>query len=295
MKFAICPILLLSIVSCDHSAVAGDPAAKNEIVAQEAGESPSLPDEAVEREKEIFLAAVSLKDNLAAQVSAQRLSVLDKEGSLKWKAQLCRIYFGSRNFEGARVLAAELLPHLDAGEQLNAREILGLSQQALGLKEAAIKSFAELFQLSKNGTHAVRLAGLQLETRGYAEALITIEEGLALEGVDQLTMALPMSESEMQDVSVPACLYNLRGLVVLRRSMPAGEGARPSAEGISEASGWFKKALEISPDFELAKRNLEALTEETGPAAVPPGQGDATSPNSSLDAPSSQSAPGSDE
>jgi tetratricopeptide (TPR) repeat protein len=203
----------------------------------------------LELEKALYIASIERGDALTAQTTAARLILMDPEDATKWKQELCKLLFLGRNFEGALKLCEEILknPPTETASQL--RELQASCQEALGLKEAAKKSWSLVFQESKNPLHAVRLGGLQFESSEFQDALITIEAGLLGADVDKLLVTIPKSEKEMQQVPAAAALLNLKGLVVLKKDPEAKAAARAA----------FEAALKVFPDFVVAKGNLGSL------------------------------------
>ncbi|MCU0795342.1 MAG: hypothetical protein MUF31_05325 [Akkermansiaceae bacterium] len=131
-----------------------------------------------------------------------------------------------------------------------------LCHEALGNKKEALEAWQALWSRSKSASHAVRVAGLQFDAKLLAEAEATITTALAAADAATTMIKLPKTREEMQNTPAAAALHNLRALVILTRDPQNRQAARQELE----------KALEISPDYEIAKRNLAGLDEAKPPA-----------------------------
>jgi tetratricopeptide (TPR) repeat protein len=105
-----------------------------------------------------------------------------------------------------------------------------------------------LYQQTKKPQYIAQRASLQLAGGQAKEAMNTINfilEEFKNNKTDSLDIFI--DEQNKQKVPVLAAAYNMKGYVYMQR------------KDITNAKEMYFKALEIYPNFEMPKRNLEAI------------------------------------
>lgn len=188
-------------------------------------------------------------DAQSAAVIACQLVDAMPEKAATWKEELAKIYFTTRRLASCERVCDDLIQNHGATEKAQVLEMRAISLEGTCRKEDAIKAWRGLWEKTPNASHAVRLAGLQFETGGLDDADKTIAAALALKDVEEAKITLPKSPSQMQQIPAAAALHNLKALLLMKRDPKAKDAAKAELE----------IALKLSPDFELAKRNLKGL------------------------------------
>lgn len=219
---------------------------------QKAGNSaPTLTDNPV-NEESLFHQAAAYGDLGSAAMAAHRLCFQRPDEAGKWKEELAKIYFAGGNHGACLKVCADVASNHGSAEKTGLQELQALALEASGRREEALRSWRSLFDATANPIHAVRLAGLQFEAGDLEGTRLTIGRALEAPEVEILTVPLPKTREEMQQVPVAAALQNLKGLLAMT-------GDEPDR---AEARRCFETALALLPDFELAKRNLAGVVGE---------------------------------
>lgn len=177
--------------------------------------------------------------------------IIAEEGDKSpYKDSLAFLYFDMASFAQCERIASEIVGEnqdsIAIKQKLSMLEIMSLSQASLGKTKEAISSFELL--LSKTGEmyHAYRLAELQYTYKRIGEALISITTAEKLKNSMQAPVNIDMGNKQIQQVKLEAAIQNLKGYILLQ------EYPDRKAEAIAALT----KALELQPDFVLAKNNL---------------------------------------
>jgi len=205
----------------------------------------------------LYHQAIGLKDYSSASMIL--LDLIDRQSSQgpRWKEEQVKAYFAAQNFQACATVAKDLIEHHNGGSNTGLVEMLGVSQEAIGQKTEALATWTGLLEKTANPSHAVRLAGLLISTNEHAKAKDVVEKALESPDLDKLSVQLPVSPGRLQNVSVKAALNNLKGLICLKED---------PKKNLEVARAAFSAALEQSPEFAIAKRNLTALNQAAGPA-----------------------------
>lgn len=230
--------------------------------------------------KASYSLASQYDDVVAAASLAYQLTIAAPEEAGRWKEELAKIHFATRRHASCLKILEDLKTNHGSGEDAEVLEMQALCHEALGQKEAAYDCWALVWHRSGSARHAIRVAGIHFELGQYEQANDVVEDGLAADDVETAVVKLPMNRDEMQVVPASAALYNLGGLIALQRSRPDVEGGKPTQAGIEAARTYLRKALEIAPEFEIAKRNLAGLSDEATPEQSEGGDINAEQPGS---------------
>ena len=204
--------------------------------------------------------AIRLRDYPTAIAAIHNIIAIEGPQST-WRDSLLTIYFQSGNYLSSHLLATELLSERSKDDRL--LEISANCLAQLGAFKESIAAYEILYPRTKRVDHAYELANLQYQIKRLAEAEGTLTQLLASEISDSLRVAYPTPQGGRQVVGFKAAAYNLKGMVAF------------DLKQIPEATAYFKKALELNPDFEMAKQNASAIlvannqTKASGTEKVP--------------------------
>ncbi|OYU83508.1 MAG: hypothetical protein CFE24_10910 [Flavobacterium sp. BFFFF2] len=172
--------------------------------------------------------------------------IIAEEGvNSTYKDSLAVTYYKMNNYISCHLVAKELLEKKPNNVVLLELEAMSLKQ--LNAKKEAIDAFEKLFALSKNKFHGYQLAVLQQSIKRLAEAQATINQVLACEDIKGFDLEFPKDQNQSQKIALNAAIQNLKGLIAYE------------LKDITTAKTAFQEALNISPDFALAKQNVAAL------------------------------------
>lgn len=127
-------------------------------------------------------------------------------------------------------------------------EVKAVSLKSLGEAERAIPHFNEMFKRNPNAQIAYELADLNLQMGKFEESKKHINYGIA--NVKDTSMKAYYESAQPYQVPLKAGFYYLKGLLVFNEN---------KTENIDTAVGFFDQALQMAPNFNLAKISKEAL------------------------------------
>ena len=158
------------------------------------------------------------------------------------KDTLAYLYFNSNNYLQVILLGNEILETNPARSEI--LELVAVSEQNLGLQKNALESFEKLYALTKDVYHKYNIASLQYMLKRYGECSESLNS--ILSSTDSLgDVTISNNQGESQKVPLKAAAFNMRGVIALEINQ------------IDVARQNFQKALELFPEFTLAKGNLE--------------------------------------
>lgn len=211
----------------------------------------SAPDAVVIQEK-VVRRALRYADYGTAAAALHQLIALQGEGST-WRDTLLLVYTEAGNWDSAHLLADELREQRPEDNTLLAIDALALSQ--LGAAREAIAAYELLYSRTRKAAHGYELANLQHRIKRLAEAEATLAQILANDFQTDETAVFSTTTGGRQSVPLKAATLNLRGLVAY--DMKQNEAAL----------GYFRQALELQPDFAVAKQNEQTVQAATAAPA----------------------------
>jgi tetratricopeptide (TPR) repeat protein len=165
-----------------------------------------------------------------------------KPERLGLKDTLTYLYYNSGNHVQVVLLGKEILEKQP--ERPEILELVAVSQQNLGLLKEALESFEKLHLLTKDVYRLYNVATLQYMLKRYGECSETLNAILASDAGDQ-KVSITDNNGKSQEVPLKAAAFNMRGVVALEINQT------------DVAKQNFQKALELFPEFALAKANLD--------------------------------------
>jgi tetratricopeptide (TPR) repeat protein len=207
------------------------------------GNSPSAGNEANAYQK-VYEKSMKLKDIHSAIFAIQMVLVNDSTNSLR--DSLPELYGAVSNIEACMQTNEDALKRHPKEEKYLNIKVLCLQQ--LGDFDGQFVLLEQLFQQTHKPQYIAQMASLQLAGGQTKEAIKTIDfiiQEYKNNKTDSLDIFL--DEVNKQKVPVLAAAYNMKGYVYMQK------------KDITNAKEMYFKALEIYPEFEMPKRNLEAI------------------------------------
>lgn len=193
-------------------------------------------------------AASSLHVLIATQEVTTNGQQPKADGS-SWRDSLAYVYLNMNGYVACEKLCTEILSSEDSTD-LAILEVRAVSRRNLGLVKGAVQDYKVLLQQTSNPFHAYYLTQLQMGMDSLDQGLQTIQiaEKLPYEETDWVQ--LPLTQSQYQSVPLRAAIYHLKGLILQNLN---------ATENKEMALAAYDKAIELFPDFYLAKNNRQVL------------------------------------
>ena len=155
------------------------------------------------------------------------------------------LYFQKGNNAQAVLVSQDLLK-VKPGH-LGALEICATGYENLGVKDKALDAYESLYLKSSDFQSLYKVAFLQYDLKRYTECQTNADILLKKTEADSLSVFFTDDNNEEKEFPIKVAIHNLKGLT----SQAQGDKA--------SAKKHFEAALAISPDFFVAKKNLEGL------------------------------------
>lgn len=190
--------------------------------------------------------AIQYNDFAEAKSALYNLVLLEPQNdSIRYN--LAYIYFDAGQYPST-ILACKDILALNPNH-LGALELSGVSFENLGLKDKALPNYEKLYMLSSNLNSLYKMAFLQYDLKKYAECSVNIDILLEHPEVETASVVFSDENNASKEYPMKVAILNLKGLV--NKEVGNRDLAKKS----------FEAALAISPDFILAKSNLEELSQ----------------------------------
>lgn len=158
---------------------------------------------------------------------------------------IARIYYGLGAYPQS-LLASKIV--LDKSpDNLEMLELSAISQDALGNKKEALESYEKLYPQTKNLHHLYQIAVLQFSLQRYGECGASTDKILTDPEASKQKVSFNVDQNSSQQVPLSAAVHNLRGVMYKEMNNP------------DKSKTEFELAIKESPEFELAKSNLDIL------------------------------------
>jgi len=189
----------------------------------------------------IYQLALRYNDIEAAKNALYDLIVRNPENT-RYPELLASLYFEGRQASSAALVALDVLKVND--KSISSLEIAAYSLEQLGALDKALPHFERLYLLSGDNFSLYKSAFIQYNLKKYQEAMNSVGM-LAKNAKADEKIGFPIADNKTQEVSMKAAALNLKGMVYL------DQGSK------SEAKAAFEEAIQLEPNFELAKENLK--------------------------------------
>lgn len=157
---------------------------------------------------------------------------------------LSELYYNSSQFTSSALVGMDFLQRYP--NNMVALEVIALSYENLRLYDKAIEYYQKMWLKNDDSNILYQIAYLQYSLQRYDESKANLAI-IDTKVKDEDKIALSKSDGTVQEVSFKAAVLNLKGLIAVEQ----GEN--------DQAKIFFGSAIKLNPDFETAKKSLEAL------------------------------------
>lgn len=164
---------------------------------------------------------------------------------------LAQAYFEAGFYKQAISVVDEILPQQPRNATL--AEIKALSYYYLQDLKKAVEAYENLYEITADPLHLYQVVTMQFNLQRYGECQANIDKLLSLPEAAQAQVRIAAPDGQTQSVPLRAAAYNVRGVIFRLQ------------KDYTRAKEAFEKALQIAPDFLLAKGNLEDMQKEIAP------------------------------
>lgn len=185
--------------------------------------------------------AIRYNDFQAAKDKLYSLIVRNPD-DLRYPELLGSLYFENGMSTSAALVALDILEVND--KSIGSLEIAAFSLEQLGALDRALPHFERLFLLTGDNFSLYKSGFIQYSLKKYQEAINSTDMLIKNAKVDE-KIGFPVSQTETQEIGMKAAGLNLRGMIYLDQGSKA------------EAKTAFEEAIQLEPNFTLAKENLK--------------------------------------
>ena len=158
-------------------------------------------------------------------------------------AELGYFYYSEQKYASSMLIAQDLLRRQP--KNIDYLEMAATSAQQLGAADKALQNYETLYLINNNIRTLYQVAFLQYQLKRYAECATSIDIIMNNPGLENEKATFQDAKGASKQYPMKVSVLNLKGLMLLDQNDKAG------------AKKAFTEALAISPDFMLAKANLE--------------------------------------
>jgi len=203
----------------------------------------SIPYE-LSRQGFIYSAAKSYNDPIIARVALYNILAYNPRNTPVLDS-LAKIYYEYQQYASAALVAQDAIK-LNP-DDIFAIEIAAASFDNLGVKIRAIANYEKLYLAENDMTILYKIAFLQYESKRYGESINNINTIFESSDADKLQLIFPTDSGQNQAISLKAATNRLYAMLEQDR------GNNDNAKNL------YKKAIEMEPNFELAKKQLAEI------------------------------------
>jgi len=197
-------------------------------------------------QKGIYNRALKYNDVNMAINALYNLAVMEPQNdSLLFS--LAYLYFDNQKYFSSVLTLNDVI--LLNPDNISALEMKAVSLERIGATEKALETYESLYLKSDDNINFLyKVAVFQYDLKRYNESKTNIDILLSKSEADEIKYIFSTEDNQEQEIPMRASLHNLKGLIAKDNGNP------------DEARKQFSIALEISPEFYLAKKNLQELT-----------------------------------
>lgn len=190
-----------------------------------------------------YKSALKNYDLQAATVALYTMQALKPERA-DLNDSLALLYFAGERYAQA-YLVGQAIVNADP-KRNDMLEMVAVSKQNLGMIKESLADYEKLYGNEKSVYFLYQMATLQYQLKRYGECVSSLDQILANADADKQKVSIRL-QSGSQEAPMKAAAYNVKGICAMELNQP--DAAKEN----------FNKALQVFPDFVLAKANLETL------------------------------------
>ncbi len=203
----------------------------------------------VEIQKEIYQNSKRYRDVPVARTALYKLiAITEGKESQAYRDTLAQFYFETGSYPECILLSIDILE--DTPDKVAILKVKAISEQSMGLNKAALEDYEKLYALSPDINSLYQIASLQYGMLRLGECEMSINKILSDPECEKQRINI-ISGKQQQEVSMKAAALNMKG--VLYRDL----------KQVEKAKELFNQALSVTPNFVLAKSNLDSMSKES--------------------------------
>ncbi|MBP6730875.1 MAG: hypothetical protein KA149_02385 [Chitinophagales bacterium] len=217
--------------------------------------------DAFEIQSRVYKTALKNYDLQAATIALYNMQALKPERT-DLNDSLALLYFAGERYAQAYLIGEEIVKADPKRNDI--LELVAVSKQNLGLVKEALADYEKLYAAEKSVFYLYQQATLQYQLKRYGECVASLDQIISNPESEKQKVNIRLQQGS-QEVPMKAAAFNVKGICAIELNQE--EAAKQN----------FTKALELYPDFALAKGNLENLgKKKTGAAPATTGTKPAT-------------------
>ncbi len=199
---------------------------------------------ALELEKQRLKQSLAYGDKVVAASLMYNIISLEGEQST-YKDSLAYLYFNGRNYVSCFLVTNDILK--SNPDKIDLLEMKAISLESMGAIDKASEAYNELLSKTNNNYHAYKLASLQFATKKLVEAYESVKKADQLPDDGTLKITFQVNKNYNENVELKAAIAYLEGIIAM------------NLDKNNEAKISFERAIQLFPDFVLAKSKLSTL------------------------------------
>lgn len=199
---------------------------------------------AIKHHLNTYFLGVRYNDMNVAKNSLYNLLVVDPTG-LQYLDSLALIYFDQQQFASSLLVTRDILS-FNPNNAL-ALEVNAISNERLGIKEKAADAYESLFLKTEDLNALYKMAFLRYEMKRFAEAMVATDQLIEHKLADEATVVISNGANAQLEITLKTSALHLKGLLYKEQDKKA------------EAAKYFQEALNLAPEFQAAKNNLNSV------------------------------------
>lgn len=201
----------------------------------------------------VYKGALKNYDLQAATIALYNMVALKPERT-DLNDSLALLYFAGERYAQAYLIGEEIVKKDPNRKDM--LELVAVSKQNLGLIKEALADYEKLYAIEKSLYYLYQQATLQYQLKRFGECVASLDRIISDPQSAQQKVNI-LVQGGSQDVPMKAAALNVKGICAME--MNQEEAAKDN----------FTKALEVSPEFVLAKGNLDMLSKKQAEAKAP--------------------------
>lgn len=202
--------------------------------------------DAFEVQTTVYKTALKNYDLQAATIALYNMQALKPERT-DLNDSLALLYFAGERYPQAYLIGEQIVK---ADPKRNDMlELVAISKQNLGMIKEALADYEKLYAAEKSIYFLYQQSTLQYQLKRYGECVASLDQIINSQDADKQKVNIRLQQGT-QEVPMKAAAYNVKGICALELNQD--DAAKQN----------FDKAVQLFPDFVLAKGNLELLAKK---------------------------------
>lgn len=236
-------VIVLAIAFSALGSLGGDLHAQKTKAKPEPTPSPAAaPQFGTAHFKSVFDRAIRYNDLAVASEAVYQMLSISPANEI-YLDTLAVLYFQRSAWPQTILVCNDILAKTPG--KAGALELRAIAHQSVGMIKESLADFETLYPISKSPYHLYEVAAMQYTMRRFGECDVTLGKLLKDPDIKDKKIEINASQNERQSVPLAAACHNMAGVMLME------QGRKP------DAAAAFKQALELYPDFVLAKNNLK--------------------------------------